>query len=121
MAIAGNCGFGGFPHGSVVKHPPAMQEMLVRSLDQEDLLEKEMATHSSPELTQTHVHRIGDAIQPSHPLSFPSPPALNLSYHHFFNFSLNLAIRNSWSEPQSAPGLVFADCIELLHLWLQRI
>ena len=38
----------------------------------------------------------------------------------FFNFSLNLAIRSSWSEPQSAPGLVFADCIELLHLWLQR-
>jgi len=29
----------------------------------------------------------------------------------FFNFSLNLAIRSSWSEPQSAPSLVFADCI----------
>ena len=39
----------------------------------------------------------------------------------FFNLSLNLAIRSSWSEPQSAPGLVFADCIELLHFWLQRI
>jgi len=39
----------------------------------------------------------------------------------FFNLHLNLAIRSSWSEPQSAPGLVFADCIELLHLWLQRI
>ena len=38
-----------------------------------------------------------------------------------FNLSLNLAIRSSWSEPQSAPSLVFADCIELLHLWLQRI
>ena len=38
----------------------------------------------------------------------------------FFNLGLNLAIRSSWSEPQSAPGLVFADCIELLHLWLQR-
>ena len=36
----------------------------------------------------------------------------------FFNFCLNLVIRSSWSEPQSAPGLVFADCIELLHLWL---
>ena len=31
-----------------------------------------------PEFTQTHVHRVGDAIQPSHPLSSPSPPALNL-------------------------------------------
>ena len=30
--------------------------------------------HQLPELTQTHVHRVGDAIQPSHPLSSPSPP-----------------------------------------------
>ena len=37
--------------------------------------------HQFPELTQTHVHRIGDAIQPSHPLSSPSPPAFNLSQH----------------------------------------
>ena len=34
-----------------------------------------------PELAQTHVHRVGDAIQPSHPLLSPSPPALNLSQH----------------------------------------
>ena len=34
-----------------------------------------------PESTQTHVHRVGDAIQPSHPLSSPSPPALHLSQH----------------------------------------
>ena len=38
----------------------------------------------------------------------------------FFNLSLNLVIKSSWSEPLSAPSLVFADCIELLHLWLQR-
>ena len=31
--------------------------------------------------TQTHVHRISDAIQPSYPLLFPSPPAFNLSQH----------------------------------------
>ena len=37
--------------------------------------------HQLPELTQTHVHRIGDAIQPSHPLSSPSPPNFNLSHH----------------------------------------
>ena len=36
-----------FPHGSVVKNLPAKQEMHVRSLDWEDSLEKEMATHSS--------------------------------------------------------------------------
>ena len=34
-----------------------------------------------PEFTQTHVHRVGDAIQPSHPLSSPSPPAPNPSQH----------------------------------------
>ena len=34
------------------------------------------------ELTQTHVHRVSDASQPSHPLLFPSPPAFNLSQHH---------------------------------------
>ena len=33
------------------------------------------------EFTQTHVHWVGDAIQPSHPLSSPSPPAFNLSQH----------------------------------------
>ena len=37
--------------------------------------------HQLPELAQTHVHWVGDAIQPSHPLLPPSPPALNLSQH----------------------------------------
>ena len=37
----------GFPGASVIKNPPAMQEMQIRSLGQEDLPEKEMATHSS--------------------------------------------------------------------------
>ena len=39
----------------------------------------------------------------------------------FFNLTLNLAIRSSRSQPQSAPRLVFVDCIQFLHLWLQRI
>ena len=39
------------------------------------------AHHQLPENTQTHVHRVSDAIQPSHPLSSPSPPAPNLSQH----------------------------------------
>ena len=39
------------------------------------------AHHQLPEPTQTHVHHLGDAIQPSHPLSSPSPPAFNLSQH----------------------------------------
>ena len=37
--------------------------------------------HQLPDLTQTHVRRVGDAIQPSHPLSSPSPPAPNPSQH----------------------------------------
>ena len=37
--------------------------------------------HQLPELAQTHVHRVDDAIQPPHPLSFPSPPAFNLFQH----------------------------------------
>ena len=37
--------------------------------------------HQIPELAQTHVHRVNDAIQTSHPLSSPSPPAFNLSQH----------------------------------------
>ena len=127
----------------MVKNPLVLQEIWVRSLSREDLLEKEMATYSSSlawktpwmvepgrlqsmgkhrvrhdratkhstyiqfssvaqscltlcdrmncstpglpvhhqllEFTQTHVHRVRDAIQLSHSLSSPSPPALNLS------------------------------------------
>ena len=37
--------------------------------------------HKLPEFTQTHAHRVGDAIQPSHPLSNPSPPAPNPSHY----------------------------------------
>ena len=39
------------------------------------------AHHQLPEFTQTHAHRVGDAIQPSHPLLSPSPLAFNLSQH----------------------------------------
>ena len=37
--------------------------------------------HQLPEFTQTHIHRVSDAIQPSHPVSSPSPPAPNPSQH----------------------------------------
>ena len=37
--------------------------------------------HKLLEFTQTHVHRVGDAIQPTHPLAFPFPPTFNLSQH----------------------------------------
>ena len=37
--------------------------------------------HQLPELSQTHVHQVSDTIQPSDPLSSPSPPAFDLSQH----------------------------------------
>ena len=49
--------------------------------------------HHLLEVVQNHVHRVGDAIQPSHPLSSPSPPALNLSSIRAFSNELALPIR----------------------------
>ena len=43
--------------------------------------------HKLPQFTQTHVHQVSDAIQPSHPLSSPSPPAPNPSQHQSFPMS----------------------------------
>ena len=48
--------------------------------------------HQLPEFNQTHVHRVGDAIQPSHPLSSPSPPVPNPSQHQ----SLFLWVNSSY-------------------------
>ena len=49
--------------------------------------------HQLLELTQTHVHRVGDAIQPSHPLSSPSPPVPNPSQHQSFSSESTLPMR----------------------------
>ena len=47
--------------------------------------------HQLLESTQTLVHRVGDAIQPSHPLLSPSPPALNLSQHQgYYLYNRNI-------------------------------
>ena len=61
--------------------------------------------HQLPESTQTHVHWVGDAIQPSHPLSSPSPPTFNLSQHQ----SLFQRVRSSHQ---------LAEVLEL-QLWRQ--
>ena len=47
--------------------------------------------HQLPDFIQTHVHRVGDTIQPSHPLSSPSPPAPNPSQHQSFPVSQLIA------------------------------
>ena len=55
--------------------------------------------HQHLELAQTHVHRVSDAIQPSHPLSSPFPPAFNLSSIRVFSSDSVLHIRwpQNWS------------------------
>ena len=52
--------------------------------------------HQLVEFTQTHVHWVGDAIQPSHPLSSPSPPVFNLSQHHCL-FKCVSSLHQNWS------------------------
>ena len=49
--------------------------------------------HQLPKLAQTHVHRVGDTIQPSHPLLSPSPLAFNLSQHLVFSHESVVCIR----------------------------
>ena len=53
--------------------------------------------HHVPEFAQTHVHLVGDAIQPSCPLLSPSPPTLSLSQHHRV-FSNESAFRIRWPK-----------------------
>ena len=80
--------------------------------------------HQLPESTQTHVHQVGDAIQPSHPLLSPPAPALNLSQHQglfnesalcigwpkYWSFSFNISPSNEH------PGLISfrMDWLDLL-------
>ena len=80
--------------------------------------------HQLPELAHTHVHQVGDAIQPSHPLSSPSPPAFNLCQHQglfqgvssshqgpkYCSFSFSIGPPNEYS------GLIFfkIDLFDLL-------
>ena len=63
--------------------------------------------HQLPEFTQTHVHRVSDAIQPSHPLSSPSPPAPNPSQHQGLFQAVN-------SSPEVAKVLEFCHFYCLL-------
>ena len=84
--------------------------------------------HQLPEFTQTHVHWVSDAIQPSHPLFSPSPPAPNPSQHQSLfqwggqstgvsalasflpkksqGWSPSECYRNSWKEKGSSFGIL---------------
>ena len=79
--------------------------------------------HQLPEFTQTHIHRVGDAIQPSHPLSSPSPPAPNPRNRVFSNEStLPMRRPKYWSfsfsiiPSKEIPGLISfrMDWLDLL-------
>ena len=81
--------------------------------------------HQPLEFTQTHVHRVSDTIQPSHPLSSPSPPAPNPSQHQSLFHWVNSSMRwpNYWSfsfsiiPSKEIPGLISfrMDWLDLLQ------
>ena len=83
-----------------------------------------LVCHQLPEFTQTHVHRVSDAIQPSHPLSSPSPPAPNPSQHQGLFQWVNSSMRwpKYWSfsfsisPSKEIPGLISfrMDWLDLL-------
>ena len=66
--------------------------------------------HQVPEFTQTHVHRVSDAIQPSHPLSSPSPPAPNPFQHQSVVEDISM-----WEEGRKNTGC-YENQFSVLHL-----
>ena len=80
--------------------------------------------HCLLELAQTHVHQVNDAIQPSHPLSSPSPPAFNLSQLRVFSNESALCIRWSkyWSFSFSiSPPNEYSGLISFRIDWLDLL
>ena len=77
--------------------------------------------HQLPELAQTHVHRVSDAIQPSHPLLSPSPPAFNFPSIRVFSNESVLWIRwpKYWSFRFSInPSNEYSG---LISFWMDRL
>ena len=80
--------------------------------------------HQLPEFTQMHVYWVGDAIQPSHPLVSPSPPALNLSQHQVFSRESVLHIRwpKYWTFSFSiSPSNEYSELISFRMDWLDLL
>ena len=80
--------------------------------------------HHLLELAQTHVHWVSDAIQPSHPLSSPSPPALNLSQHQglFSESVLHIRWPKYWSLSFSiSPSNECSGLISFRMDWLNLL
>ena len=78
--------------------------------------------HKLLEFTQTHVHWVGDAIQPSHPLLSPSPPTFNLSQHQVFSSDSVLWIRwpQYWSFSIS-PSNAYSELISFRLDWMDLL
>ena len=80
--------------------------------------------HHLLEFTQTHVHQVHDTIQPSHPLSSPSPPALNPSQHQSLSSESTLRMRwpKCWSFSFSIiPSKEFPGLISFRMDWLDLL
>ena len=80
--------------------------------------------HQHLELAQTYVHQVSDAIQPSHPLSSPSPPAFNLSSIRVFSNDSVLHIRwpKYWSFSFSiSPSNEYSGLISIRIDWLDLL
>jgi len=82
--------------------------------------------HQLPEFTQTHVHWVSDTIQPSHPLSSPSPPALNPSQHQGFFFPNESALHIRWPKYWSfsfsiSPSNKYSGLISFRMDWLDLL
>ena len=80
--------------------------------------------HQLPEFTQTYMHPVGDAIQPSHPLSSPSLPAFNLSQHQGLSNESALCIRwpKYWSFSfRISPSNEYSGLISLRIDWFDLL
>ena len=79
--------------------------------------------HQLPEFTQTHVHWLGDAIQPSHPLSSPSPPVFNFSQHQgLFQSVLHIRWPKYWSFSFSiSPSNEYSGLISIRIDWFDLL
>ena len=79
--------------------------------------------HQLPELAQTYVHRVGDAIRPSRPLSSLSPPAFNLSQHQglFHELALHIRWPKFWSFRFSiSPSNEYSGLISFRIDWVDH-
>ena len=79
--------------------------------------------HQLPEITQPHIRRVSDAIQPSHPLSSPSPPTFNLSQHQglfYWVGSLHQVAKLATFSFSISPSNKYSGLISFRIDWLEQ-